>query len=92
MLANVSTRTLPDAAPVEAPPMFTNSAFLPNVYVDISGEYAEKKYEAMKCYATELREYPHPRSIEALKIMDQANGIHVGLSSAECFMLHRSIR
>ena len=68
------------------------SAFLPDVYVDISGECAEKKYEAMKCYATELRDYPHPRSIEAMRIMDQATGIHVGLNSAECFMLHRSIR
>jgi LmbE family N-acetylglucosaminyl deacetylase len=66
--------------------------FQPNVYVDISGGCAEKKYLAMKCYATELREYPHPRSIEALKILDQANGIHVGLKCAECFMAHRVMR
>ena len=64
-------------------------AFMPNVYVDIDGVYAEKKYAAMGCYPAELREYPHPRSIEALKILDRANGIRVGMKAAECFMLHR---
>lgn len=68
------------------------SAFLPNVFVDISGEYAEKKYAAMNCYATELRDFPHPRSIQALRVLDQATGIHVGYRSAECFMLHRMMR
>lgn len=67
-------------------------AFMPNTFIDISGEYAEKKYAAMKCYATELRNYPHPRSIEALQVLDRANGIHIGLKAAECFMAHRVIK
>jgi LmbE family N-acetylglucosaminyl deacetylase len=66
--------------------------FMPNVFVDIDGVYAEKKYAAMACYATELRTYPHPRSVEALKVLDKANGIHVGLNAAECFMVHRVMR
>ena len=65
---------------------------MPNIYVDISGEYAEKKYAAMACYSTELREYPHPRSIESLRIIDKANGIHVGIKAAECFVAHRVIK
>lgn len=68
------------------------NVFLPNVYVDISGEYAEKKYLAMECYSAELRDYPHPRSIQALKLLDQTNGIHVGLEAAECFMAHRVMK
>lgn len=68
------------------------NVFLPNVFVDISGSYAEKKYAAMGCYATELRDYPHPRSIEALRVLDQANGVHVGLKAAECFMAHRVMK
>ena len=67
------------------------SAFLPNWYVDISGEYAEKKYAAMNCYQTELRPYPHPRSIEYLKISDAAEGNRVGLLSAESFILLRAL-
>ncbi len=68
------------------------NVFLPNVFVDIDGECAEKKYAAMECYGAELREYPHPRSVEALRVFDRANGIHVGLKSAECFMAHRVMR
>ena len=68
------------------------NTFMPNVFIDISGECAEKKYQAMECYATELREYPHPRSIEALRVMDRANGIHVGLEAAECFVAYRVIK
>lgn len=68
----------------------TNS-FLPNWYEDISGEYAEKKYKAMECYKTELREYPHPRSIQYLRTADAAEGNRVGLLSAESFILLRSI-
>lgn len=67
------------------------SAFLPNWYEDISGEYAEIKYRALSCYQTELREYPHPRSVQYLRIADTAEGNRVGLLSAESFILLRSI-
>ena len=67
------------------------NTFMPNVYVDIS-DFAEKKYQAMECYATELRDYPHPRSIEALRVMDRANGVHVGMEAAECFVCYRVMK
>ncbi len=72
-------------------PQNPKTAFVPNVFVDIEGECAEKKYAAMAAYVTELREYPHPRSIEALKILDQAVGLQVGLRCAESFIAHRVI-
>lgn len=68
------------------------AVFTPTVYVDIEGIYAEKKYKAMACYRTELREYPHPRSIETLTILDKATGLQVGLKCAESFIAHRIIR
>ena len=67
------------------------NAFLPNWYEDISGEYAEKKYKAMECYVTEIRDYPHPRSIQYLRTADIAEGNRVGLLAAESFILLRSI-
>ena len=67
------------------------NAFLPNWYEDIAGEYAEKKYRAMECYKTELREYPHPRSIQYLRTADAAEGNRVGLHAAESFILLRFI-
>lgn len=69
----------------------TNNAFMPTMFVDISGEYADIKYKAMACYSAELREYPHPRSIEALRVNDCANGIHVGMNAAECFVVYRAL-
>lgn len=70
----------------------TQNVFTPNVFVDISGGYEEKKYSAMSAYSTELRDYPHPRSVEALKVLDRAVGVQVGMECAESFMLHRCIR
>lgn len=72
-------------APTPAP------AFAPNAHFDISGPFAEAKYRGLACYETELRPFPHPRSVEALRAVDAATGIRVGLPSAESFMLVRSI-
>lgn len=69
----------------------SNEIFMPNWYVDISNGYNEKKYQAMLCYNTELRQYPHPRSIEYLRAADVAEGNRVGVMAAESFMLIRSI-
>ena len=69
----------------------STNVFLPNWYEDISGEWAERKYKAMECYRTELREYPHPRSIQYLRTADAAEGNRVGLLAAESFILLRSI-
>ncbi len=67
------------------------NVFLPNWYEDISGEFAEKKYKAMECYKTEMRDYPHPRSIQYLRTADTAEGNRVGLLAAESFIMLRSI-
>lgn len=41
----------------------------------------------MKCYCSENREYPHPRSGEALKALASYRGSNVGVKYAEGFML-----
>lgn len=64
--------------------------FVANVFVDIS-EYLDKKLEAMGCYKTQLREYPHPRSAESLRVMAAERGLSVGLKAAECFQLVREV-
>lgn len=67
-----------------------SSGFVPNVFVDIS-QYLDKKMEAMQCYRTELREYPHPRSLEGLRLFARERGLSVGLEAAECFQLIREL-
>jgi LmbE family N-acetylglucosaminyl deacetylase len=66
------------------------SPFVANVFVDIS-EYLDKKLEAMSCYKTQLREYPHPRSLEGLRVLAAERGLSVGLKAAECFQLVREV-
>jgi LmbE family N-acetylglucosaminyl deacetylase len=71
----------------QSPPLHEN-AFLPNYYVDIT-KCMDKKIEAFKCYETEKRDYPHPRSEKALRVLAQKRGVEIGFEYAEAFMLLR---
>lgn len=65
--------------------------FRPTVYADIS-DTMEVKLEAMQCYDSEMRPFPHPRSAEALRAIARRWGSVSGLEYAEAFSLVRSIR
>lgn len=62
--------------------------FVPNVYVDIS-ETLELKLKAMSEYKSELKEFPHPRSLETISALAKLRGSAVGVKAAEAFMLIR---
>lgn len=64
--------------------------FMPNVFVNIT-DTLFLKIKAFRCYKTETRKHPHPRSVESIKIYSEQTGITVGLKAAESFMLIRSI-
>ncbi len=65
--------------------------FVPRVYFDIEKQI-DRKVEAMRCYEHELRDYPHPRSLEGVRILSQARGLEVGARYGEAFDVHRLIR
>jgi LmbE family N-acetylglucosaminyl deacetylase len=65
--------------------------FRPNVFVDVAATL-EAKIAAMACYQTEMREFPHPRSPEALRAVAARWGSVVGCHAAEAFELVRSVR
>ena len=67
------------------------NTFNPNVFVNIS-KTIDKKIEALKCYETELREFPHPRSEEMVKSVAKRWGSVVGLNYAEAFETVRVIK
>jgi len=69
---------------------FPQHAFTPTVFVDIS-DTLPVKLEAMKAYRSEMRQYPHPRSLEALAERARAWGSQVGLDAAEPFVLLREL-
>jgi LmbE family N-acetylglucosaminyl deacetylase len=66
--------------------------FNPDTWVDISN-YLNLKLEAMNCYKTELKSYPHPRSLKSLKYNSYHEGSKCLMESAESFMtIRRCIR
>jgi LmbE family N-acetylglucosaminyl deacetylase len=62
--------------------------FTADTWVDISTTL-ETKLAAMACYTSEVRPYPHPRSIDALRYRANAWGNQQCLEAAEAFMTVR---
>lgn len=71
-------------------PSGSRSFFEPNVFVDISDTLLVK-LRAMKAYDSELRDFPHPRSIEAIKSLASWRGATAGVFAAEAFVLGRKL-
>lgn len=65
-------------------------SFSPNVFFDI-GDTLALKLKAMTEYKLELREYPHPRSLEGMEIRAKQRGMEVGMYFAEAFECARRI-
>jgi LmbE family N-acetylglucosaminyl deacetylase len=70
--------------PGSAPP------FQPNWFVDISAQWLRKR-AALAVYASEMRAWPHARSLEALEHLARWRGAQVGVEAAEAFCLLRQL-
>ena len=70
--------------PGSAPP------FQPNWFVDISAQWPRKR-DALAAYASEMRPWPHARSLEALEHLARWRGAQVGVEAAEAFCLLRQL-
>lgn len=69
---------------------FAENAFIPNVFVNIS-RTLETKLKAMSEYKLELKQFPHPRSLEAISALAKIRGTQANLNAAEAFVLIRDI-
>ena len=65
-------------------------SFIPNVYVDISAQLY-RKLEAMSLYGSQQRDFPHERSLAALRALAMFRGTTVHREAAEAFMLVRQV-
>ena len=65
-------------------------SFKPNVYFDIK-DTLKFKLQAMSKYSSELRKYPHPRSLKSIDIKAKERGMEVGFIDAEAFELVRKV-
>jgi LmbE family N-acetylglucosaminyl deacetylase len=75
----------------EQSPPFSQFAFLPNFYMNIE-KYLPVKINALQCYQTEKREFPHPRSAKSIEVLAMKRGSEVGLKAAEAFMLIKELQ
>jgi LmbE family N-acetylglucosaminyl deacetylase len=65
--------------------------FQPSVFVDVSATI-DRKLEALARYRSELRSFPHPRSLEAVRARATCWGATVGVNAAEAFVPVRELR
>lgn len=68
-----------------------SNVFIPNAYVDIS-DSLEVKLEAMACFESQLRDFPQPRSLEAITALARLRGSTICVNAAEAFMTVRLIQ
>ena len=66
-------------------------SFSPEVFFDIT-ETIELKTKALGAYESELRDFPHPRSINGIKVNSQYRGMAAGMLYAEAFKAVRIIK
>lgn len=63
--------------------------FEPNFWVPVGPEDVEKKCAALECYASEVRDFPHPRSRVAVESLARYRGSQCGAPAGEAFRLLR---
>ncbi len=66
------------------------TVFNPNVFVDVS-EVIDLKIRAMSEYLGELREWPHPRSLDGIRALAAVRGMTIGTDAAEAFSVLRYV-
>lgn len=66
------------------------SGFEPNWFENV-GVLLDMKCQALAEYTTEIRDWPHPRSMLAVRNLAMQRGSQVGVEAAEAFVLHRAI-
>ncbi len=93
-----ATRPLPTQSVTEVYAFETTSStefnfplsFSPDTFSTIT-DTLETKLAALACYTSEMREFPHPRSLEMVKQTAQYWGVRVGVPSAEAFKTIRKV-
>lgn len=66
--------------------------FAPQVFYRLSEAQLEQKIAAMQVYESEKRDFPHPRSPDALRAIARRWGSVIGAQAAEAFACVRDIR
>ena len=66
------------------------SQFIPNTFVNISNTL-EIKIAALRAYESEMKLWPHSRSIQSIDYLERWRGASAGFEAAEAFSLSRNL-
>ena len=78
------------ASSTEWQPPGSAPSFQPNWFIDISDQW-QRKRKALEAYSSEMRDWPHARSLEAVEHLARWRGAQVGVEAAEAFCLLRQL-
>ena len=67
------------------------AVFIPRKYIELNKQQFEQKLAAMSCFASQLKDFPNTRSLEAIRNLAALRGATVGVNYAEAFDIIRSI-
>lgn len=79
---------IPSSTEWQSPGIYPS--FTPNYFVDITDQI-NLKIKALEEYESEMREWPHARSIRAMENLIYLRGSQVGVEAAEAFYLVRQL-
>ena len=69
----------------------TEDLFIPNYYNVLSEKDIKNKVNSFKIYKTQVKKYPHPRSIKNIHALSTFRGGFIGLHYAEAFFVNKII-
>ena len=69
---------------------FCDDAFIPTYFVNVENTLITKM-EAIKCFKSQLKSFPNPRSVETIEALAKFRGATVGFKASEVFMVIRQI-
>lgn len=67
-----------------------NDMFCPTHFVNVT-DWLDVKRRALECYRSEMRPFPHARSLENVEHLARYRGASVGIEAAEAFMVVRDV-
>jgi len=70
---------------------YLEPGFVPTTWVSIEN-HLEFKLRALECYQSQIPDWPHARSVQALSHLAHWRGSQVGVEAAEAFVHIRSLR
>jgi len=69
----------------------TNNSFAPNYFEKLSIQNIESKKKSFLRYKSQVKNFPHPRSLKGIEVLANFRGMNIGTKYAESFEIKRDL-